>query len=358
MLDETFASAAAAGLHPAAVQLDFDCPVTQLRGYAAGLAALRVAYPGEAFQPTARASWLRSPDFAPLARAAGGYVLEVHGLVRSGNKDGKVSETLCDPGAAQDAVETAGALGVPFRVALPASGYRLILDASGRLVSATSDTRALPPARLPADGSERTLRPNAEDMAGLVTQWNWRRPAALRGILWDRLPVEGERLDWPAATFHAVRAGRVPKSRLEWKFPEPAEGSDGRELALHNTGDAEAPLPPLLTIRCPELPIAVEAAGPYEVVPRTPKEHLAPREVRFRLMKPVAADQPGDAAAAATSGTPPPPRTLAPGASLRFGSVRLPSANNAPTPSPEEMELDLEMKSPAATPSPGGAARR
>lgn len=382
VLDETFAATTTAGLRPAGVQIQFDCPLTQLRGYAACLETLRAAYPERAFHPVARPSWLRAPDFAPLARGAGEYVLDLQGLDRSGAgadapPDAAAArraapETLCDPAAAADAVEAASRLGIPFRVSLPATGYRLILDADGRLVATASEGRnAAAPAsadrvRVPPGGSERPLRANAEEMAGLVAEWSWRRPVGLSGILWDRLPVAataGERLDWAAATFRAVRAGKVPKSHLEWKFPDPTADSDGRDLALHNTGDAEAPLPPILTIRCPEPPVSVEAAGPYEVVPRTPKEHLSPREVRFRLQKTPApgnsgaasATTAGDGQSSAASAATPFPRTLAPGESLRFGTVRLPSgAGEADIPE-DEIDLDLEMK---RSPSPSRAAGR
>ncbi len=350
VLDETLAETVAVGLRPAEIQLQFDCPTTQLAGYAAALEALRAAYPAQTFRPVARPSWLRVAEFAPLARAAGGYVLDLQGLERrgaesdnSGGSGRRVPETLLDPDAAVDAVAAASELRVPFRVSLPASGYRLTVGADGRLLASTAEPRSLDRGRPPADSSERTLRANVDEMARLVAEWNWRRPEGLTGILWDRLPVPSaagpdDRLDWAPQTFRAVRSGKVPRSKLEWNFPDPVEGSDRRELGLRNVGDADAPLPPVLTVRCPQPPIAVEAVAPYEVVPPSPKERLAPGEVRFRLSR---ASVPSTEAA---------PRTLAPGATRLFGAVRLPPGGQDPdAPGPDEIGAALETL-PAAKP--------
>lgn len=346
-LAEIFEQAGAAGLHPGEVQIDFDCSLAGLPDYAAGLDALRKDFPGQPFRPVARPGWLDAGEFPALAREAGGYVLLVHSLEHPTGRERRPVETLCDAQAANDAVIQAARLGVPFRVALPASGLRLTVDAEGRLLSASTEPApALERGRLPVGNSERVLLPDAGDMAALVAEWSRHRPAGLEGILWDRLPVAGERrLDWPGTTFAAVRAGRAPVGRLQWEFPPPAEGSDRRELALRNVGEAEAPLPPLLTVSCPEVPIAVEAAGPYEVATPAPKEHRPPRDVRFRLRVPTT---PGKSPAA----TPAPRRALAPGATLLFGSVRLPAAEREGDPNEGELGAEMEVAPGASSPEP------
>lgn len=367
VIAELLGKATGAGFKPAEIQVDYDCPTTKLGDYAGWLGALRQAFPEQTFCPTALPAWLDSEDFPPWARAAGSYVLELHGLARPG-PDRAPPETLCNPAAANEVVTRAARVGVPFRVALPTHGYRLILDAEGRLQTAVAaDTvPAFERVRVPPGGSERLLPADPGDMAGLVTGWTERHPAALRGVLWHRLPVEGERLDWARPTFAAVRAGRTPRGRLQWTFPPPVEGSNRRELGLTNVGDADATLPPLLTVSCPEPPVATEATAPYELLPPAAGERRSPRDVRFRLRTVAAPSGPGPApttpsaggetnltAAATTPATsvPAPRRVLAPGATLLFGWVRLPPNADA-SGGLEELPGELDEAAAPLAPAP------
>jgi len=57
-------------------------------------------------------------------------VLQVHSLERP--KDINTRFELCDSKAARRAVDLAGKVGVPFRVALPTYGYLIAFDSEGK----------------------------------------------------------------------------------------------------------------------------------------------------------------------------------------------------------------------------------
>ena len=338
VVDDIFAKGAAAGLKPSEVQVDFPCPVAQLRGYAEVLAALRAAHPGQTFCPTVDPAWLASEEFAPLVRAAGGFILQdPHPWERAGGADRRPPTRLCNPVETADAARRAARVGVPFRVSLPTSGYRLVLDAEGRLVSAAAEGPRLERQRPPPGGHERLLLADAGEMARLVRDWTEARPAALRGVIWDRLPVEGERLNWPWPALRAAAAGRVPRPKVRWELSAPGE-REQRELALHNDGEADAILPPTLAVSCPLEPLAVEASNGYEVVPPTPADPRPPTKLLFRRRAEDNADT--------VRGR------LAPGGTLAVGRVRLPEDAAALPPGEDEIAADLEGTPPETAAPP------
>lgn len=260
-----------AGVELAEVQVDLDCPTSRLPGFAALLTGLRRSLPGQPLTFTALPAWLHAPAFAGLARAADGYVLQVHSFEISG-PDHRPPATLCDPRRARQAVEEAARLGVPFRVALPTYGYRLVLDARGHLLAAAAEGAPLEQAQAPPGGGVRRLDANAKELAELVAGWQAERPRMLAGAVWYRLPVPGsDRLNWPPVTLAAVMAGHPPTSRLRLELlpasnqgDAPAGGTTLWEVLLRNVGKADATLPPSLWIECRALPVAMEGIGPYE----------------------------------------------------------------------------------------------
>ena len=302
VLSELCADARAAGMRPAEIQVDFDCPTSRLRGFAAWLRALQAAFPGQHLSFTALPAWLRSDDFAMLAAVTGDYVLQVHWFEKPGPA-GRPPTTLCDPAAARVAVGQAARLGVPFRVALPTYGYRLVLDAQSRLLAGAGEGVTLEAARPPAGGTVRTLMADPDALAELVRGWQSRRPAALRSVIWYRLPVEGDRLNWTARTLRAVAAGRTPRPKLGVRFT-PAADSGPWELRLWNAAAPDAPLPAAIPLHCASVPVAAAAVGGFA---------LQPGETSLQELVFAARIHDGEAA-----------RTLPAGTSLGFGWVLLP----------------------------------
>lgn len=301
VIRELCGQAGAAGVPLAEIQVDFDCPTSRLRGFADWLRVLRQTFPAQTFRFTALPAWLRSRDFLPLAEVTGGYILQLHWLDKPG-ADGRPPATLCDPARARAAVDRAARLGVPFRVALPTYGYRLVLNGSGGLLAAAGEGAALETARPPPGGSSRALQADPAALADLVHGWQVRRPAAMKGVIWYRLPVDGERLNWTARTLLAVMAGRTPQPRLALRFAR-GPGTEPYELRLCNEGEADASLPPSITVRCPSAPQSADGAGGFDLQPGDD----SPRELVFTRRAEHRADA----------------RSLPAGSNLLFGWVRL-----------------------------------
>ena len=205
-------------LAPRELQIDFDCAESKLDGYRAWVEAFRRKVAPVPVSITALPSWLDQPAFKRLAAAADGYVLQVHSLHRPRAPDAPF--TLCDPAAARRAVERAAQVGLPFRVALPTYGYLTAFDAAGRFVGLSAEG---PSKNWPAGVRLCEVRSNPLELAQLVQLWAANRPAAMRGVIWYRLPVSGDTLNWRWPTLGAIVASRFPREsfRVESRRVEP-----------------------------------------------------------------------------------------------------------------------------------------
>jgi len=219
-------------LSPRELQIDFDCAASKLDGYRAWVEAFRRRVAPLPVSITALPSWLGQPAFKRLAAAADDYVLQVHSLQRPRAFDAPF--TLCDPAAARRAVERAAQVGIPFRVALPTYGYLTAFDAGGRFIGLSAEG---PSKTWPAGVQLREVRANPVDLAQLVQLLATNRPAAMRGVIWYRLPVVDDTLNWRWPTLAAIVAGRSPREsmRVETRRVEP--GLVG--ISLINDGELD-----------------------------------------------------------------------------------------------------------------------
>jgi hypothetical protein len=167
-----------------------------------------------------------------LAAAAGGYVLQVHSLERPRRFDSPF--TLCDPAAARRAVARAAGLGIPFRVALPTYGYFMAFNSDGRFIGLSAEG---PAKTWPANARICETRANPVELAQLVQDWNTNRPANLQGIIWYRLPVATDILNWRWPTLAAIMAARSPRESFR---AEPRRVESGLvEVSLVNDGELD-----------------------------------------------------------------------------------------------------------------------
>lgn len=224
---------------PVEIQIDYDCPESKLAGYRDWLTAIQSAAKPVPVAITALPSWLNSRAFADLANQCP-YVLQVHSLERPTSSQG--TWQIIDPAAATAAVEKAARLGKPFRVALPTIGYAIATDKqTGKQTVFGENLPETDPDRF----SIQTIRTNATAMAGLIRQWQADRPAAMTGVIWYRLPVDTDTLNWRLVTLDTVRKGQIPAAVVAVA----ATRTGGlTELAVTNTGTADAPLPASLTL--------------------------------------------------------------------------------------------------------------
>jgi hypothetical protein len=233
---EVLADARAGGLEAAELQIDFDCAEAKLAGYGAWLTALRGAAGRTRLTFTALPVWLKHAEFSVLARAADGFVLQVHSLEKPTGPDAPF--TLCDPERAVAWARQAGRAGVPFRVALPTYGYALIFDAAGKFLALWAEGPRVDP---PRGGRVRVVRAEAPAMARLARRLAEEAAENFTGVIWFRLPVTGDRLNWDARTLAVVLRGEIPERKLICEVQRPEPGL--AEIVLVNAGQTTEPLP-------------------------------------------------------------------------------------------------------------------
>jgi hypothetical protein len=231
------AQAKAAGVAPAELQIDFDCPQSKLAGYRQWLAAFRKAVAPVPLTVTALPSWLHGAGARPLLEATDGFVLQVHSLQRPAGIE--ALPPLCDPSAARRAVEEAAGMGRPFWVALPTYGYRVAFDANGRYLGLSAE--GYEPHR-PAGVRTAEVSADPAALAELVRDWTADRAANMAGVIWYRLPSRSDEMNWRWATLREVMAGREPAPRLRAEASS-APGPKGlAEVTLVNDGTGDSRL--------------------------------------------------------------------------------------------------------------------
>ncbi|MCD6392078.1 MAG: DUF3142 domain-containing protein [Planctomycetes bacterium] len=241
---EIIDSARTAGMQPAELQIDFDCAESKLDGYRTWIAAFKRAVPDTPVVITALPSWLNRKAFARLAKAADGYVLQVHSLERPTSPNQPI--VLCDPAKSQKWVERAARIGVDFTVALPTYGYLVAFDETGGFVGLSAEG---PSQNWPAGFIVKRAMADPQALATLVKHWLDDRPAAMKGIIWYRLPVETDQLNWTWTTLATVARGIKPKRdisvNIEYSQPQLAE------VILANNGQLDENAAVRIRIACP-----------------------------------------------------------------------------------------------------------
>ena len=241
-------------VEPVELQIDFDCAESQLAGYRAWLAGLRSAVAPLPVLPTVLPSWLSRREFLKLARECGAYVLQVHATAVP--RIDAAETTLCETEDARLWVEQAGKLGVPFRVALPTYTYRVAFAQSGKLlgIEAEGEPRAWPEGTV-----MRAFRPDAAKLAALIGDWNRDRPGCLTGLLWYRLPVATDSLNWRWPTLSAVMQGRAPSRGIRVE----KSGVSPTDLVVFNDSEAEMALPPRIAVKAVTAVDGADGVGGY-----------------------------------------------------------------------------------------------
>lgn len=215
------------------MQIDFDAAESRLQGYQVWVEAVARNIAPVKVVITALPSWLDTPAFEALARQSGEYILQVHSFERPALGE---RMTLCDVERARRAVDQAGRIGVPFRVALPTYGHVAAFDPQNRLLGVSAEGRS----DTWASGAIlHEVHADAAEMAGLVRAWTANRPAVMKGVIWYRLPVAEDALNWRWPTLASVMAGQAPVSSLRVEQAHDEHGIV--TLILVNDGQADEP---------------------------------------------------------------------------------------------------------------------
>src|SRR5437588_9924300 len=224
--------ATAADITPSEFQLDFDCASSKLGGYRTWVEVIRECIAPVPLVITALPSWMDQAAFKPLVAAADGYVLQVHSLERPKNFDAPY--TLCDSSSARRAVSKAAEIGVRFRVALPTYGYVVAYSVKGDFIGLSAEG---PAKSWPANARLRDVRADPLEIAQLVQDWSANPPLPLEGILWYRLPVSGDILNWRWPTLNAILQARFPRKSVRAESHRVEPGLT--EISLVNDGELD-----------------------------------------------------------------------------------------------------------------------
>ena len=192
-------------VQPVELQIDFDCAESKLDDYRQWLGVVQHRLAPLPVTITALPSWLNSTNFPPLVAVATNYVLQVHSLEKPTRIDAPF--TLCSPAVAKQAVARAGIVGVPFRVALPTYTYIVAFHSDGQFFGLAAEQ---PRNGWPAGTQTRDMSADPVVMSSLVRYWSTNATSSLRGIIWYRLPVAVDNLNWRWPTLAAIVAGREP----------------------------------------------------------------------------------------------------------------------------------------------------
>ncbi len=252
------------GLEPRELQIDFDCAESKLHGYGKWVRAVREKIHPIPVAITVLPCWLKQKAFVDLVRTADAFVLQVHSLERPTNPEAPL--TLCDGAATVPWVEQAARAGIPFRVALPTYGYLVAFDREGRFLGLGAEG---PRHAWPGDTILRIVRSDPMAMATLVQNWQRDRPRCLRGVIWYRLPIESDRLNWRWATLSAILDGQIPRQNLQVavEYPQP----ELAEIVLINGGEADLSAEVHIEIECDrkEL-VAADSLRGFAIAERKP----------------------------------------------------------------------------------------
>jgi hypothetical protein len=217
----------------AEIQLDFDAATSKLAAYRQWVVAVQAAAGNVPVTVTTLPAWLESRAFGPLVQQAGAFVLQVHGIEKPRTVND--AAVLCDAAAARRAIAKAATFKVPFRVALPTYGYAVAFDPQGNFAGMAAEGAP------PGWGEGQTVRlaeAQPGELAALVREFNHAHAESLQGILWYRLPVETDRLNWSWKTLAAVMQGREPAAGT-LAVVMPATDGGVREIQLVNAGEQD-----------------------------------------------------------------------------------------------------------------------
>lgn len=242
LAEKIVAEAARAGTTLSEFQIDFDCASSKLEDYRQWVNLIRGKIAPVPLVITALPAWLNEPAFRPLAKAADGFVLQVHSFERPRDLD--TPFTLCDPAAARQAVAQAARLGVPFRAALPTYGYVVAFDSKGKFIGLSAEG---PARNWPAGARLKQIRADPLALARLALDWSADPPPNLTGIIWYRLPVPGDILNWRWPTLNAIVHRRVPRKSVRANLHRIEPGLV--EIRLANDGELDISSPVALQTR-------------------------------------------------------------------------------------------------------------
>ena len=244
-----------AGVDVTGVEIDYDCPTSSLRRYAAFLSTLRQAHQRArddqrdvTLSITALPAWLDSAYLRDLLQQVDEAVLQVHAVEhpRAGLFDRDRALAWARAWAEVSRINGVNSgNGVPFRIALPTYGTRVTWARDDRITAIESEARTF---ANPASGRELFATPL--DVTAFIDTLRDDPPAHLAGLVWFRVPTAEDDRAWSLETWHAVMDGRALSSgdAIGASVEPSAEFPGLSDVYLHNRGAVDVMIPERVTI--------------------------------------------------------------------------------------------------------------
>lgn len=217
------------------VQIDFDARPGQLSEFKNYLEQIRQCLPANVeLTFTALGSWLTESDFVALAKRFPNFVLQVHFFGRLDNEDYAIYQSEL----ARDYSTKANQIGVPFRIALPAYTYYVVLDNLKNIKS------------IEAEGFQTTLENSWQrrfvsvDFKALQKDITFYQTQLhnLSNIIWFRMPLANDVNSLSQGALEKLIRGQpVDRSKVQVQI----KNHDQKlfDLEAIGTGDFASPLP-------------------------------------------------------------------------------------------------------------------
>jgi hypothetical protein len=203
------------------LQIDLDTPESKLGNFIDFMQELKINLPIDTkLSFTALPCHLNNPQFEKLANTADYYVLQVHGLEYPKNEKDKVF--ILNPTVAKSAIDKAEQLNKRYILALPTYAYQLNFSKeNGDFLFLNAEKIPLPKKNIRV----KIIAPKLKDLIKLVKfattkQKNTENEIKCLGIIWFRLPIKGDRLNFDLKTINSISSGIMPKQKITatWKL--------------------------------------------------------------------------------------------------------------------------------------------
>ncbi|MBK1859781.1 DUF3142 domain-containing protein [Cerasicoccus arenae] len=231
------------GLIPLAIEIDFDAATSKLEGYRSWLKQLRAPLGNVSLSLTTLPTWMTRPNaFAELVKSADHFVLQAHSIKRPDYPDDAIE--LCNAEQALAWAAQAATFDRPFQLALPTYAYQLAFDATGKLVEVSGENLA---AALNSNWDYRIVRADPGTMAQVVHDLGVSTPPNCQGIIWYRMPIVGDLLNWDAVTWKTVITGH--SSKPSWQVEAVAQINGSIEIQVVQTSPVASPPPQTVIVQ-------------------------------------------------------------------------------------------------------------
>ena len=180
------------------IQVDYDCPSKKLSDYALFVAHLKAQFPDKKIEITCLPDWLNYPEFSDLVSYTDRFIMQVHGV--SGHGKGRA---LCNPDAAYEVALTCSKFQKPYLIALPTYRHAVSYNDKEVITNIASEGHY-------QYANYEIAAANPHQLAELMKRWHHQRPQLMEGIIWYRLPVDTDRMNWTWSTLQQVRQGNQP----------------------------------------------------------------------------------------------------------------------------------------------------